>query len=253
MFPQDVSVNGHMVDDLFWLTTALIGVTFLIIVGILIYCSFRFRERPGHKAVYRKGDTKRSTILTLIFAAVVFIGLDLNLAYFDHHAFKALLGSPPTEDEAVVIDIHAQQYQWNFRYAGADGVFGESHDDLVDKENNFFGLDRENDEAAADDLESIAEVAIPVNTPILFKITSNDVLHSFFPVNFRLKMDALPGTETWMYIEATETGTFEIACAELCGLNHYTMRAELKVMEQEDYEAWLDELAEGLADEGDDY
>ncbi len=254
MFPKDVSAHGGVVDDLFWYATYLVIGTFALILVILFYSLIKFRDRPGHRAKYVRGDSKQTVILTLIFASAVFVFLDLNLAYFDHHAFKELLGDPPMGDDAFVVDVHAQQYQWNFRYPGADGVFGESQDDLVDKESNFFGLDRVNDEAAADDLESIAVVAIPVNTPVLFRISSNDVLHSFFPVNFRVKMDALPGTTTWVYLEATETGTFEIACAELCGLNHFTMRAELQVMEQADYEAFIAELAEWLEEDGgDDY
>ncbi len=253
MFPPDVSVSGHVVDDLFWYATALLVFTFAIIIAILVYCLIRYRARPGHRAVYSKGDTKRSTILTLIFAGIVFIGLDINLAYFDHHAFNELAGSPPDENDALVIDVHAQQYQWNFRYPGADGIFGESQDDLVDKQDNIFGLDRENDDAAMDDLESISEVAIPVNTPVIFKLTSNDVLHSFFPVNFRNKMDVLPGMTTRMYIEATEIGDYEIACAQLCGLNHYKMRAVLKVLSKEDYDAWIAQLTEDTAADSDEY
>ena len=253
MFPLDVSVNGHVVDDLFIYATYFLVGTFAIIIAILVYCLIRFRKRPGHRAVYSQGDTKLSTILTILFAGLVFVVLDINLAVFDHHAFKDLAGTPPDESEALVIDVHAQQYQWNFRYAGADGLFGESQDSLVDKQDNIFGLDRDEDEAAKDDLESISEVAIPVNTPVIFKLTSNDVLHSFFPVNFRNKMDVLPGMTTSLYIEATQTGDYEIACAQLCGLNHYKMRAVLKVLSQEDYDAWIEQLTEDTAAESDDY
>ncbi len=247
-FPTDLSVNGHHVDWLFWYATYLVIGTFMLILAILAYCAVRYRSRPGHRAIYVKGDTKRSTILTLAFGALVFVGLDINLAYFDFIAYDHVYGNPPTEaDNPLQIDVRGQQYQWNFRYPGPDGVFGATSYEYVETDGNFFGLDPD-DEAGQDDQFSIAEVAFPQDRRVVFKITSNDVLHSFFLPHYRVKMDALPGTETWLYIDSREFEPGEtemrgeVACAELCGMNHYKMRADLIVMTTEDYEAWLEEI-----------
>ncbi len=123
LFPADVSVNGHLIDALFWLATWLTGVTFLIVVAVLVSALLRFRSRPGHRARFVRGDTRKSVVLTLVFALVVFVVLDVTLAYFDFVAFEAVMGDAPSEDEALVIDVHAQQFVWNFRYAGEDGRF----------------------------------------------------------------------------------------------------------------------------------
>jgi len=93
---------------------------------------------------------------------------------------------------------------------------------------------------------------VPVNTPILIQIAPFDVIHSFFLPNFRVKIDATPGMVNTMWFQATETGNFEIACAELCGNAHYRMKGYLTVESQEDYEKWLADNAP-KEDEGDDW
>lgn len=252
-FPPDVSPHGHLIDDLFVWANWFIFPTFAIVVALLVYCLIAFRDRPGHRAQYIKGDTRRSTMLTLIFSVVVFLLLDVNLAVYDFEAFEGVFGHMPDEEEALVIDVRGQQFEWRFRYAGDDGVFGTAGTAEIIKDENPFGL-ADDDEAAQDDIQYLGEVAVPVNTPVIFKLTSNDVLHSFFLPYSRVKMDVLPGLPTYTYTTFTEVGEFPIACAELCGANHYTMQAKVRAMEQADYEAWIeDRKAEMEEDAYEDY
>jgi len=136
----------------------------------------------------------------------------------------------PKDESVVRVEVMPQQFAWNFRYAGEDSEFSTA-DDLVPTQNIMH---------------------IPVNTPVIIQIASYDVIHSFFIPNFRVKVDATPGMINTLWFQATETGEFEIACAELCGNSHYRMRGSLIVDTQEDYSKWLNGLEEeGELDEDD--
>jgi cytochrome c oxidase subunit 2 len=156
------------------------------------------------------------------------------------------------------IEVWGQQFAWYFRYPGPDGQFGPNHigsrfdaamgkyieDNKVnDATGNFLGLDRDHDAASKDDIVT-ATLGIPVNQPVEIILRSKDVTHSFFVRELRLKQDLVPGMEIPIHFTATKTGRYEIACAELCGLGHYKMRAFMDVMTQEDYQNWLQKMAE---------
>ena len=159
-----------------------------------------------------------------------------------------------------------QQFAWNIHYPGPDGVFGNSSVDLVDEAENPIGLDR-SDDFAKDDVVTVNQLHIPVNTPINISLSTKDVIHSFSLTELRVKQDAIPGMEIPVWFEATMTteeflkttiGTgregkgFEIACAQLCGLGHYRMKGFLTVHNDEGYSAWLQKELEYLEEEEDD-
>ncbi len=96
-------------------------------------------------------------------------------------------------------------------------------------------------------------VAIPVNRPVIFRLSSNDVVHSFFLPNFRVKMDVVPGMTTAMHVQATKTGDYEVVCAELCGLAHYRMRALIHVKTEQEFGAWVQQLEEEASEAEDEY
>lgn len=219
-FPEDISVYGHLSDRLFYLATYLTGAAFVLVVGTLVYFLIRYRERPGYSALYTHGNSKKALTLTLSLALAVFVFLDVNLAYNDHLAFEALFGSPPSPEESLRVQVMPEQFAWNIRYAGPDGEFG-----------------------TGDDVTTVNQLHVPVNRPVRVELRSIDVIHSFFLPNLRVKQDALPGTTTSLYFAATRTGQFEIACAELCGHQHYLMRAVLTVEEPEQFEQWLEQYA----------
>jgi len=248
-FPEDISEHGHLLDELFWLTVWLTGVTFVIVIALLGYFLYAYLSKPGLKAFYTHGNTAGALGLTLGLALAVFVIIDLNLAWHDHHVFAKLFGNPPKDEDAMQVDVVAEVFAWNFRYPGADGAFGEI--DLVKAGGSDpTGVVAAGDPAGADDIVSVGRLVVPVGRDIVLKMKSKDVIHSLFLPNLRIKQDVVPGLETKLYFKAIKTGEYEIACAELCGLGHYRMRGFLEVKEQADYDAWIAErVAEMNIDE----
>lgn len=217
-FPPDISPHGKGVDELFWLATALTGVAFVLVVAILVVAVVAFRARPGHRALHTHGDSRTAKTATGVFAAVVFVGLDVVLAVADHRVWERMYGdgkSPPAPD-ALVVHCLAKQFEWWFRYPGLDGRFD-----------------------TGDDVRTQV-LHLPAGRPATVQFRSIDVIHSFFLPNFRTKRDVLPGMTTTMVVHPLETGEFDIACAELCGMAHYRMKGRLVVETPEAFGAWMD-------------
>ncbi|HSG99053.1 MAG TPA: hypothetical protein VLB27_03325, partial [candidate division Zixibacteria bacterium] len=154
----------------------------------------------------------------------------------------------PEEDEAVVVRVVAQQFQWNVHYPGADGVFGRTDVKLMDDVSNPIGLDR-SDPAAVDDFFTINQMHLPVDKPALIYLSSKDVIHCFSLPIMRVKQDIVPGMRIPTSFTPIKTGQSEIACAQLCGLGHYRMRGYLTIQTQAEYESWLAEQAAALLEE----
>jgi cytochrome c oxidase subunit 2 len=221
LFPHDISATGHLVDQLFYLAFGLTSGAFLIVAVILGYSVVRFRQRPGRRAVYTHGDSRPARWLTVGFAALIFLTIDVNLAVHDHRAWEEAWGKPPTAEEALRVEIMPEQFAWNIRYPGPDGQF-----------------------RTADDVTTINLLHVPLNRPVVIQLSSKDVIHSFFLPNARIKMDAVPGMVTSLYFQATTPGTYDIACAEHCGFGHYRMRGFLTAQSEEEFESWLAEQAQ---------
>lgn len=215
VFPEDVSVFGHKVDDLFYLAFWLTAVTFVLVIGILGYFMWRYRSKNAPQPYYTHGNSFNATMLTVGLAIVVFVVIDINLAVRDHFAWEDFLGKPASPD-ALHVEIMPEQFVWNIRYAGADGKFG-----------------------TADDVANINELHVPMGRDIVVALRSKDVIHSFFLPNFRIKQDAVPGMVTYTKFKAAKKGSFDIACAQHCGLAHYRMRGILTVESPEVFQSWL--------------
>jgi cytochrome c oxidase subunit 2 len=126
-----------------------------------------------------------------------------------------------TPDIPPTVEVTGRQFEWRLRYPGPDGKIG-----------------------TRDDIHHVNDLHLPVDTDILIDLESMDVLHSFFVPNLRIKQDAIPGSTIPVWFRATETGTFDLVCAELCGWGHYKMRGRLTVESKEDYRRWLDQMAQ---------
>jgi len=170
--------------------------------------------------------------------AVVFIGLGVqgNRVWAEYF----LTDAPP---EALTVEVTAQQFAWNIRYPGPDGKFGRTDPALIDDAiGNFLGLDPK-DPAGRDDVTTQNIMAAPVDRPVRVILRTKDVIHSFFVPQMRVKQDSVPGMAIRVHFTATKTGEYEIACAELCGMQHYKMRGRLLVMPEANYANWLKERA----------
>ncbi len=237
-FPPDISVHGHAIDHQIVLTMYVTGVIFILAQLALAYLVWRHRDRgDGTKARFFHGNNKLEATWT-IAAAILFIGLNV----MGYHIWAGIhfMGAQPG---AMQVEVWGQQFAWYFRYPGPDGKFGPTHVEKVDDATaNYLGLDRDKDADSKDDIVT-STLAIPVNRPIQLFLRSKDVTHSFFVRELRFKQDLVPGMVIPIHFTATKTGRYEIACAELCGLGHYRMRAFLQVMTEEDFEKWLQNMA----------
>jgi cytochrome c oxidase subunit 2 len=166
---------------------------------------------------------------------IVFVGL----GFMAREAW-ASLHFRAAEPGALQIEVTAQQFAWNIRYPGADGIWGRTKiSEISDSGGNPLGLDPA-DPAAADDLV-MPVFAVPVNREVELILKTKDVTHSFFVRELRLKQDTVPGMVIRVHFKADKPGKYEIACAELCGLGHHRMRSDLTVLSQADYDKWMAE------------
>jgi cytochrome c oxidase subunit 2 len=166
------------------------------------------------------------------------------LVGFSIPAWAERVSDIPSDSEAIVVRVVAEQFAWNVHYPGQDGIFGRTDIKLVAAENPL-GLDR-SDPAAKDDITTINQLNLPVNRPIVVHLTSKDVIHSFSLLQMRVKQDVIPGVTFPVWFTATRTGDWEINCSQLCGLGHYRMRGFYSIKTQADFDTWLKEEAAAL-------
>jgi cytochrome c oxidase subunit 2 len=223
----------------------------LLLVGwgvFFIYTLIRFRRAKNQQADYSGVKSHMSSYLEVTVAiveGVLLIGFSIPFWAKKVNAF-------PPEGEAVHVRVVAEQFAWNVHYPGADGVFGRTDPKFIDKETNPLGRDT-GDAFGKDDIATLNQMHVPVNKPVVVRLSSKDVIHSFTLTEMRVKQDAIPGMEIPIWFEPVKTGNWEIACSQLCGLGHYRMRGFFVVHDQAGYDEWVAErLAEMKADEAEE-
>jgi cytochrome c oxidase subunit II len=195
------------------------------------------RDLITQRSAGRRTEAVLSLSFGLLMAAVAEVGvLAIGLPVWNRY-FQAV---PPAN--AVTIDVTAQQFLWNIRYAGPDGIFGRADARFVDETSNPIGLDP-SDPASKDDVVLINRIVAEVNRAVHVRLHSKDMIHSFFLPHLRVKQDVIPGMTPEITFIPTRTGTFELACAELCGLGHYRMQGLLTVVPAGEFDRALREEA----------
>ena len=235
------SDHGKWTDTLFWITMAVTVVAFTIISAIMFVFIYQYQYREGQKAKYYPDnhylELAWTIIPAIVLAVLIFTGLR---AWNDITA--------PASKDAELVELIGQQFAWTARYPGVkDHALGKNNYKLIDDINEF-GLDL-TDKNSFDDFKSL-ELHLPVNKEILLKIRAKDVLHSVFLPHFRVKMDAVPGMPTQFKFTVTKTTqqmrdelgnpnfNYELACAEICGRGHFSMKMAVVVEDEESYEKW---------------
>lgn len=233
--PDLASRHGAGIDAMLRYLLVAVGAMLLISYLVLAYFIVRGTRRGsiGTRLATRRTEIVLSVALGLGMAViaeggVIAIGMPVWAEYFD--------ATPPAD--AVTIEVTAQQFMWNVRYPGPDGKFGRTDASRVDDTSNPLGIDR-TDPDGKDDIVTLNEITVPFGRAVRIRLHSKDVIHSFFLPNFRVKQDAVPGMTPEVMFFPTRTGTFEIACAELCGLAHYRMRGFFNVVTSPEYDQWL--------------
>jgi cytochrome c oxidase subunit II len=228
-FPEAISEHGPAVDSQFMITIIVCGVAFAAAQIGLGWMVWKYRETASAaRATYSHGNN-RLEILWTIITAVVFISLAVmgQRVWASLHLHAAPAGS-------YRIEVVAQQFSWNFQYPGKDKVFGRTDPKLIDDSSlNYVGLD-ETDPNAKDDTV-VPTLVIPVNRPVELILKSKDVTHSFWVPQLRFKQDLVPGMAIPVHFTVKKTGKYELACAELCGMNHYKMKSFMLVLPEDEF------------------
>jgi cytochrome c oxidase subunit 2 len=239
--PVLASEGGRQVDNLIiylhWLMIALF-IGWLTFFGFVLY---RFQRSRNPKASYVGVKTHATNYIEVAVALVEFlllVGISVPMWA------KAVDRFPP-ERESTVVQVVAQQFAWNVRYPGKDGVFGKQDMRWVTPE-NVFGVDP-NDPHGKDDVQTLNEIHVPLVKqangefkPVIVYISSKDVVHSFKIIALRVTQDAIPGMRIPIWFRPTREGRFQINCAQLCGNGHSSMSSGFLVVEnQAAYDKWL--------------
>jgi cytochrome c oxidase subunit 2 len=229
-FPQAISEHGPLVDSQFKITIIVVGVAFASAQIGLGWVVWKYRATADkQRATYSHGNNRLEIVWTLV-TAVIFISLGImgQRVWASLHLHSA----PPGSYQVRVV---AQQFSWNFQYPGKDNVFGKTDPKLIDDSSlNYVGLD-DTDPSAKDD-SVVPTLAIPVNRPVELVLMSKDVTHSFWVPQLRFKQDLVPGMAIKVHFTANRVGKYELACAELCGMNHYKMKSYMLVLPQNEFD-----------------
>jgi len=246
--PALATTHGGQIDGLIGWTHIFMLVLFVGWGGFFTYCLIRYRRSRQPVANYtgvRSHVSNYSEVGVAIVEAILLLGFSIPL-------WAARVDHIPSESEALVVEVTGEQFAWNIHYAAPDGKFGKTDIKLLDLQSNPLGLDRD-DPAAKDDVTTLNQLYLPVNKPIIIRLRSKDVIHSFGVPEFRVKQDAVPGLTIPLWfvpnVTTAEMRTrlgdaefqYEIACAQLCGLGHAKMRGFVTVVSADEFQKWLDD------------
>lgn len=271
---NSASEHGPEIDRLMIITMVVIFVVQTITQFLLHYFAFKYKGEKGKKALFYADNDKLEFIWTIIpviaLAGLIMYGLFTwnDIMFIDE------------EEDPLVIELYAQQFNWKARYAGEDNVLGKANVRLINLDNaNILGLD-ESDPNAQDDIIT-TELHLPVGRPVLFKMRSQDVLHSAYMPHFRAQMNCVPGMITQFAFTPTVTTAemrlnpdiyqkvrninkirnenskklqakgeepldryefdYLLLCNKICGKSHYNMQMKIIVETEEEYNEWISE------------
>jgi len=268
------SEHGVKVDNLMIVSMVLIFFVQTVTQFVLYYFSFKYKGEKGRKAFYFSDNNKLefwwTIIPTITLALLIIYGL---------FTWNEIM-NVSEDDDPIVIELYAQQFNWKARYAGDDNVLGKANVRLIDIDRaNILGID-ESDPNAQDDIIT-TELHLPVGKLVLFKMRSQDVLHSAYMPHFRAQMNCVPGmitqfgfTPTITTVDMRQTPEmiekiarinkirvenskaliakgeeplerydfdYLLLCNKICGKSHYNMQMKIIVETQEEYNAWIKE------------
>lgn len=221
-FNHPASSYASSIDHLNWLITFLVGFWFIAAEAMFFWLIFRFRARDGVRSQYITGKEKHLKNWINIPHGIVLV-FDVVIVIAAIRVWYTVKQYLPPADRTV--QIMSQQWAWTFTDPGPDGVLGN-----------------------ADDIRTTDELHMEVDKTYHFTLESRDVVHSFFVPAFRVKQDAMPGRTYTGWVKPTRTGTFDIACTQICGIGHGVMGAKLVVETAAEHAAWMQQHAAQTAD-----
>ncbi|HXT21918.1 MAG TPA: cytochrome c oxidase subunit II [Thermoanaerobaculia bacterium] len=244
--PVRASAHAADIDGVTIWVHLLMFVMFIGWSAFFLYMLVRFRRGRHPKADYaglRTHATRWVEWGVVVAELVLLFGYSVPL-------WSQRVDKFPPEEQALEVHVTPEQFAWNIHYAGNDGIFGRTKPELVDTSSNPMGIDPA-DPAGKDDVTTINQLHLPVGRPVIVRLRSKDVIHSFMLNEFRVKQDAIPGLSIPLWFIPTvttaeireKTGNpkydYEIACAQLCGIGHSKMRGFVTVHPAAEFDAWL--------------
>jgi cytochrome c oxidase subunit 2 len=206
-FPTDASTKADEIDLLYDVLIIVSIPIFVLVMTVAIYSVIRFRARPNDKSdgAPIHGNARLEVIWVLVPTLIVSV--------LAGYAWIVLDDVEAKKENELVVDVYGQQFTWRFDYPNAGG---------------------------GPPVRRATQLYLPKDRPVHFRVHSDDVIHSFWVPQFRLKTDAVPGITTGIRVTPDKVGSYQVVCTELCGLGHATMRQTVRVVEPPDFERWLD-------------
>ena len=229
-----IASNWVFMDDMISLTFWITGFVYVVILLFVAYCVYKFRFSEDRVAAYEPENNKLEMWLTVLTSLGVAALLAPGL--FVWFQFVTV------PEDATEIEVVGQQWSWSYRLPGADGKLGTADNRLMN-EDNLLGINPEDPYGQDDIVIDGEDLHLAVGKPVKMLLRSVDVLHDFYVPEFRAKMDMVPGMITYFWMEPTRVGTYDVLCAELCGVGHGYMSGAVLVDTDEDYALWINEQA----------
>lgn len=224
---EAVSTIGQRIDHLYYVILAIVTFVFVGTQVAIGYVLWRGATEPKTKpALFVHGNNRLEIIWTVIPGILL---LFIAIYQMDVWASFRMKDSFPGETVAIA-EVTARQFEWRIRYPAA----GKTLQPV----------------AQADDLYTVNDLRVPQGVPVLIRLRSDDVQHSFFLPALRIKQDAVPGLVIPIWFDVTKAGVFDLVCAELCGWGHYKMKAQLVATSQAEFDQWKVSLARTQSDDG---
>ena len=205
------------IDGLIWLVLVVVGFWFLVAEGVFLWFIMKFRAEPGRRADYIDGKNKKHKRWITVPHLLV-LGFDVLIIVISFNVWYKIKMDLPEDPDGGVIRVIGQQWAWTFQHPGAD-----------------LELD------TPDDIFRVDTLRVENNRTYHFELQSTDVLHSFSVPVWRIKQDAIPGRTITGWFQPTETGEFDVQCAEICGFGHGVMAARVVIADAETHAAWVAE------------
>jgi len=223
MLNEAITTYGKDIDFLVALIAVIVGFFWIICEGLFFWLIWKFRARDGHDTKYVPGETKEEK-KWISRAHVLILLCDIVIVVFAVKVWVEVKQTLPEPENAQVVRVVGQQWAWSFEHPGADGVLeaSEAHPNATD-----------------DNIWMVDELHLEVGQMYHYKLESLDVLHSLSIPAFRLKQDAIPGRQIMGWFKPLETGKYDFQCAEMCGIGHGVMGAQVYIETPENHAAWM--------------